>query len=62
VQLGGGAEPHVVVTGPAYLRKGQWALEIVEAFEGKAAEARAERRVRQLLKVGYGPRHSAAVK
>ena len=58
VRLGGGAQRCVMVTGPAYVRKGQWALEVVEAFEGKGAESRAERHARRLLKEGYGPRES----
>ncbi len=58
VAMGRGTERRIVVTGPAYVRKGQWALEVVEAFEGTGAESRAERHARRLLKEGYGPRSS----
>jgi hypothetical protein len=56
--LRAGTAVGLIVTGPAYVRKGQWALEVVEAFEGKGAELRAERHARQLLKEGNGPRES----
>jgi hypothetical protein len=58
VRLRAGAEEAVIVSGPAYVRKGQWALEVVEAFEGPQADTKAERRAQQLLRVGYGPRSS----
>ena len=60
VSVGHGADRRVMVTGPAYVRNGQWALEVVEAFEGKGAPARAERHARRLLKEGYGPRESVS--
>ncbi|MBS0416314.1 MAG: hypothetical protein JSR66_01285 [Proteobacteria bacterium] len=62
VRLRAGAEAAVIVTGPAYVRKGYWALEVVEVFQGKAAESTAEERARQLLRVGYRPRSSVVVR
>ncbi len=62
VRLYSGTDRRVIVSGPAYVRKGRWALEVIEEFGGKAAKTRADRRAQQLLKVGYGPRYSTSTR
>jgi len=46
-----------VVTGPAYVRQGQWRLEVIgETFTGKEAKTSARNFGDSFLKTGYAPR------
>jgi hypothetical protein len=50
-------ESWTVVTGPAYVRKDQWRLEVIdETFTGKGAKTSARKFGDSFLKTGYGPR------
>jgi hypothetical protein len=56
IQFKTAEENWTVVTGPAYVRKNQWQLEIVDRFSGKGALTAAQERGKSFLRAGYGPR------